>query len=110
MPYPPIPKPPKSLPSSPSHVTRFLRDDRFGDDVKRVLEGLLDGSLDPNRKTSISGMNRRRKKRARKVKRERNKQTKKHKPRSGMMLHRRNVFDDEELDIARLRVGKQDVG
>ena len=30
---------------SQSHVTRLLRDDRFGENVDRILEGLLDGCL-----------------------------------------------------------------
>ena len=38
--HPSIPKPPKT-----DHVTPLLRDDRFGGNVERILEGLLDGSL-----------------------------------------------------------------
>jgi hypothetical protein len=84
-----------------------LRDDRFGGNVERVLEGLLDGSLGSEWEDVDEGEG------PKEEKSGKGKQRADEEKGCAFgydVAQRRNVFDNEELDVARVRVGKQDVG
>jgi activating signal cointegrator complex subunit 2 len=90
---------------SQSYVTHLLRDDTFRGNIELILEGLFDGSLGSewedvkeDRQTEEGGS----KKRAELIVEETRDAF------GGGVAQRRNVFDDEELDITRIRVSKQE--
>jgi hypothetical protein len=82
---------------SHTYVTRLLQDNTLGGNVERVLEGLLDGSLASESGNTDEDGSGKGKKRA---------EEKSH----AFGYERRNIFDEDEIDAARTRVGKQDVG
>ena len=89
-------------------VARLLRDDRFGENVEHVLEGLLDGSLGfehvNEQEDRAVEWNRKGKQKAS------SKEVEEGDAFGYDISQRKNLFDDEELDITRLKLGKRDVG
>jgi len=83
-----------------------LRDDRFGGNVERILEGLLDGSLG----SELDDVDEEEEEGSGKGKQ---KATPKDREKDDSFAYdvsqRRNIFDNEELDVARVRVGKQNI-
>jgi hypothetical protein len=95
---------------SPGHITHLLRDDRFGGNVERVLEGLLDGSLESEWEGPVEEEVQWDRSIGKGKQRAKSQDEEKGEAFGYDIAQRRNVFDNDELDVMRVRVGKQHVG